>query len=143
MEASAKVRFREADEVPDGAMVSVSAGAKVKRPPNQGGGFFVLALADVKLAKADEKVEPFLAMRAVFELAYILPKGLNASREELEAFAAVNGVFNAWPYFREYVQATTARMNITPIVLPLFKLPMPSKQKEIGRQRRRRVGQGG
>jgi hypothetical protein len=144
VEASAKVRFRESDEVPAGSKVSVSTGTQVKEAPREDGTFFVLAMADVKLLKPEVKGEPFLAVKAVFEVTYRLPEGLKASREELEAFAAVNGVFNAWPYFREYVQTTTARMNVTPIVLPLFKLPKPSKQqKQISRKGRRRIGGGG
>ena len=43
--------------------------------------------------------------------------------EHLHAFSATNGVFNAWPYWREFVQNTTARMGLpTPVIVPVFRL---------------------
>jgi hypothetical protein len=30
---------------------------------------------------------------------------------------------NTWPYFREFVNQMTARMNVSPLTLPLFKTP--------------------
>ena len=44
-----------------------------------------------------------------------------ATREDLEAFCAMNGVFNAWPYAREFVQSSMARMNLPALVLPVMR----------------------
>lgn len=50
----------------------------------------------------------------------------NDMRPDLfEAFAKVNGVYNAWPYLREVVQNTIARMAIPPVVLPVYRVPKP------------------
>ncbi len=50
-----------------------------------------------------------------------LPPG--ERRDELfEAFAKVNGVYNSWPYLREVVQNTFARMALPPIVLPVYRV---------------------
>jgi len=126
VEGSGKVRFRDVDEVPDDADIAIAHNGQIAAPPGEDGAFFVLATADVRVVPPDKKGEPFLSVRAVFELAYRLPSGFVADRGELDAFAGVNGVFNAWPYFREFVQSMTTRMNVPPIVLPLFRSP---KQK--------------
>jgi len=38
------------------------------------------------------------------------------------AFARTNGIYNAWPYWREFVQNMIARMNLPPLVIPVFRL---------------------
>ena len=38
----------------------------------------------------------------------------------IEAFAQLNGIYNAWPYFREYLQCSTARMGLPTVTLPLI-----------------------
>jgi preprotein translocase subunit SecB len=42
-------------------------------------------------------------------------------KEFFEIFKNVNLPVNSWPYFREFVQSMTQRMNIPPITLPLVK----------------------
>jgi hypothetical protein len=37
---------------------------------------------------------------------------------DIEAFARINGVHNAWPYMREYCQSTLGRMQLPGVVLP-------------------------
>ena len=39
-----------------------------------------------------------------------------------EAFAQVNAVFNAWPYWRELVQASLARMSMPALTVPVFRV---------------------
>ena len=69
---------------------------------------------------ADDK--DVLTIRASFELAYLADGLQDFSDESLHAFAQTNGVFNAWPYWREFVQSTTARMGTKPIVVPVFRI---------------------
>jgi hypothetical protein len=38
-----------------------------------------------------------------------------------EIFKGINLPINTWPYFREYVSSSISRMNVPPLVLPLFK----------------------
>ena len=48
----------------------------------------------------------------------------------LKAFAEVNGVYNAWPYFRELLQSTAARMGLPPVVVPVYRATgAPSERK--------------
>jgi hypothetical protein len=41
-----------------------------------------------------------------------------------EAFVAVNGVYNAWPYLREVVSSMAARLGAPPVLLPVFRPEM-------------------
>jgi hypothetical protein len=67
---------------------------------------------------------------ATFELIYSFPKDTNPvpTIEELQAFADTNALMNCWPYWRELVQTTVARMNLPPLVVPLLRW-VPQEQK--------------
>jgi preprotein translocase subunit SecB len=72
--------------------------------------------------KEDPSSEPRIAIGAVFILVYSVKAIADFSDKELTAFAKTNGVFNAWPYWREFVQSTSTRMGIPPIIVPVFRL---------------------
>jgi preprotein translocase subunit SecB len=69
------------------------------------------------------EAEPVVCINSIFRLNYELPEASEYPEEDLNQFAAVNGVFNAWPYFREIVQSTMARMGLPQVPLPLFRVP--------------------
>ncbi len=48
------------------------------------------------------------------------PEGEERGRY-LQAFAEINGMYNAWPYFRELFQSSISRMGLPPIALPLYR----------------------
>jgi hypothetical protein len=85
----------------------------------------VRASLDCKIVRVGSD-RPMVRVQTTLDLDYRLPGDLGASRAELKAFAATNGIHNAWPYFREYVQSSFARMLLPPLVLPVFR---------VGRQR--------
>lgn len=68
------------------------------------------------------RTKPDLQITCSFELTYSLPKNLAASEGEIDAFCQTNAMLNSWPYWREFVQSTVVRMNMPPLVLPLFRL---------------------
>src|SRR5262245_34914276 len=41
-------------------------------------------------------------------------------KEDLLAFGRVNGLFNAWPYWREFAQSATQRLELPGLVFPLL-----------------------
>jgi hypothetical protein len=139
VEANARTRVRTVDEIPDDSGLSISHGGWVTDGPNEEGDFFVRARMEVKVvgatAEEESKDDPFLSVEVAFELAYRLPPEFKASKEELDDFAAVNGVFNAWPYFREVIQTATGRMNLPPIVIPLYHV---TKEEESGQDSERK-----
>jgi preprotein translocase subunit SecB len=61
--------------------------------------------------------DPLVSIDVTLE-GHFHPKG-KVSREEAEAFASGEARLVFWPYFRQIVFDTTARMHIQPITLPL------------------------
>lgn len=41
--------------------------------------------------------------------------------EDADVFARVNGIYNAWPYLREFVQTSLGRLGLPPFELPLLR----------------------
>jgi len=95
----------------------------------------VIAHIDAQLTPNEKKQQPVVAIRAGFELRYKLPRGFTASRDELTSFAQTNGVYNAWPYWRELIQNTFARMNLPPVVLPLLRVARDIQQSKAEKAR--------
>lgn len=63
--------------------------------------------------------EPALRLRASFEIRYTAAERMT---EALFAeFRSRNVLVNSWPYFREYVQSTLARVGWPVMTLPAFK----------------------
>ena len=92
---------------------------------------FVKARFSLQVSKPEEAVEeegakdaekPYLTIEATFVLTYFVDSFENLQDENLRAFAATNGIYNAWPYWREYVQSTISRMGQPPITVPVFRL---------------------
>lgn len=76
--------------------------------------------------EVEDGQEAVMWVNACYEISYRLPPDFEVVDEELEAFAATNGVFNSWPYFREFVHSCSSRMSLPPILLPLFRVPRDS-----------------
>ena len=84
---------------------------------------YVRFIGDVVPGSEDGQpaAEPASKFRAVFELRYRLPDG-SFSDETLKQFAGTNAVFNAWPYWREFVQSSSLRTGLPAIVMPTFRI---------------------
>ena len=61
-----------------------------------------------------------IRISAAIELSYNLSGDAPPNAKEAECFAKINGVYNAWPYWREFVQHCTTRMGLPPLTLPLM-----------------------
>lgn len=48
----------------------------------------------------------------------------------LNEFALYNVGYHVWPYWREYVQATCARIGIPPIPIPMYRISKESVEQE-------------
>jgi hypothetical protein len=120
VEVAAKSIIRSPGDVED-VRFSVTPHAKVPDLPRDGA-FYVLASFELQVV-ANGQETPIVTMEATFELKYSLPADFESvTQEELAAFAEVNAIFNAWPYWREYIQSTFVRMNLPPVALPVFRL---------------------
>jgi preprotein translocase subunit SecB len=101
------------------AEIQIDCRAKARR---QEEGFVVAAEIAVSVRPKDEQDKSWVTVEARFDLEYGLPKGMKPTPRELKLFAETNGIFNAWPYWREFVQSTSSRMNVPQIVLPPYRL---------------------
>jgi hypothetical protein len=77
--------------------------------------------------------ERALRIEGTFELLYSLPSNFRPKPEELGAFSRTNAMFNSWPYWREFVQSTVARMCLPPLTIPLFRVaPLQREPRRKG-----------
>jgi len=67
-------------------------------------------------AESDTADEP-MRIEAEFILVYAVDSLDGIEREQAAAFGRMNGIHNVWPYWREYVQSTTVRLGLPPLVL--------------------------
>lgn len=77
----------------------------------------------------ESMAEPPLIVEAVFVLTYKIAGLDEVLKEDLEAFAEVNGLFNAWPYWRELLSSTVTRMGVLSPPAPTLRIRQePSKE---------------
>mgnify|MGYP003392974104 CR=1 FL=1 len=73
----------------------------------------------------DTKTEsPVFRAEADFAVAYQLKSLDGIGDDNVKAFGRMNGVFNTWPYWREFVQSGVARMGLPNVTLPVLTAPM-------------------
>ena len=82
-----------------------------------------------KPGKSPEESE--VSIKATFEIIYKAKELKSLTKKNFDAFGQTNGVYNAWPYWREFVQNTIARMGLPPLTIPVFRLvdTKPKKKK--------------
>lgn len=128
--------FVDPSEVAQQINVKASQSTEVVKAPGEDGsdGALMIRASFRMVASADADEEERQAeVRGVFELSYQVPVDETFSEDELEAFGSINAVFNAWPYWRELVQASLARMNMPVLTVPLYRaLPREPENGGVG-----------
>lgn len=71
-------------------------------------------------AEAPEE-ESRLKIHCTFVIQYRCKNFEGIEASNIAAFAQTNGVFNAWPYWREFAQNMTSRLGLKPVLVPLFR----------------------
>jgi hypothetical protein len=72
----------------------------------------------------DDEPSPYEIV-ARFRLIYSISPGKELEDEDLRQFVYWNVVFNAWPYWREYVSSTINRAHLPPYIVPVMAVPRP------------------
>jgi hypothetical protein len=87
----------------------------------------LLAEVDFRLSGsvADDPAKKVVSLSAVLELTYKLSKEVDLTPRQLNAFGNLNVLYNAWPYWREFVQDMAARMGLPRLVVPVFRIARP------------------
>jgi hypothetical protein len=73
--------------------------------------------------------EPAILIDASFILAYKIKDFKGLTKKGFEQFANLNGIYNAWPYWREFVQNTIVRMGLLSLSIPVFRIVEQPKNK--------------
>lgn len=74
----------------------------------------------------DDASKKIVILNAAFELVYNINREVALTKQQLSAFAQVNVLYNAWPYWRELVQDMAARMGLPRLVVPVFRVARPT-----------------
>jgi hypothetical protein len=78
-----------------------------------------------------EAAAPALLIDCVYEVDYQLHEGFAPTEPHIRAFKDGNAIFNAWPYFREYLHTSLQRMGLPPLTAPFLRLQL----KGVSRKR--------
>ncbi|RME58335.1 hypothetical protein D6779_06640 [Candidatus Parcubacteria bacterium] len=104
--------------------VRVSQGFGFKRD-DENGVLKVDLLFECQMAYSDDeesKKNPPISIRAVFNITYKVDNLRSFDEEHLRAFAEVNGIYNAWPYWRELLHSDLARMGLPALIAPSLRI---------------------
>lgn len=66
-------------------------------------------------------------MDATFMLLYKATTLEGLQEENFRQFGELNAIYNAWPYWREFIQAMVGRMELPSLTIPVFRLSRPTK----------------
>lgn len=69
-------------------------------------------------------------IRAVYILRYRVPSSVTPTKRDLSLFAETSALLNIWPYWRQLVHETSLRMELPPILLPLYRVARPQSTGE-------------
>lgn len=78
--------------------------------------------------------KPVILIDASFLLAYKIENFEGLTQKGFEQFANLNGIYNAWPYWREFVQNTVTRMGLLSLSIPVFRIVQPKTKKSVGKK---------
>lgn len=79
----------------------------------------VITRFNFKIISEKDKAE-LVVLSCLLEAEYALSEGFEPSPQQIKAFKDGPAIFNCWPYFREYVRNTVARMNYPPPTIPFL-----------------------
>ncbi len=75
--------------------------------------------------------KPVIFIDASFLLAYKIENFEGLTQKGFEQFANLNGIYNAWPYWREFVQNTVTRMGLPSLTIPVFRIVQSTAKKSV------------
>jgi hypothetical protein len=78
----------------------------------------------------EEGEKEVASLESEYILTYSLKGREQVTTEDLEQFCHINAIYNAWPYWREFLQNMSNRMELPTLTLPLLKFRQEKKKKE-------------
>ena len=99
---------------------------EVKESKPVGKTFWVVChfgLRDMMPDDLNEEKFSLFQLTASFEITYSLRSRKGINKKNVSSFAVLNGPYNAWSYWREFLQNMTMRMGVPPVILDLMPPP--------------------
>ena len=88
-----------------------------------------LILSDEDEISKQEDYEPVIEITATFEAKYLSQHQLK--EDEFKAYSIDNVGYHVWPYWREYVQSSCARIGFSPAFeIPVYIISQKEKKSE-------------
>ncbi|MBU1155240.1 MAG: hypothetical protein KJ921_05290 [Proteobacteria bacterium] len=84
---------------------------------------------DILEINGPENSEELFILEATFKLTYKLSNRKNITKNDVASFGILNGPYNAWSYWREYLQNTMLRAGLPPTTLDLMPSPPLIKKR--------------
>lgn len=110
----AKLSFNDVGSVSDDVSISYGTATKVDAD-----NLVVTVLMNTSVSDANNVINIVATFRATYTVDSI--DGLTP--ECFDAFGSLNGLFNIWPFWREFVHNTTLRMGLPALTLPVQRPP--------------------
>ncbi|MBN1804599.1 MAG: hypothetical protein JW837_05070 [Sedimentisphaerales bacterium] len=95
----------------------------------------VTAKFNFKAFSESKTQKPVILMGASFLLAYKIDNFEGLTQQGFEQFANLNGIYNAWPYWREFVQNMIARMGLPTLTIPVFRIVPTTSKKSVKKKK--------
>lgn len=90
---------------------------------------FVFAQFRLDTFETTKDKDSFAVIEAAFLIIYQVDNPEGLTQEDVDQFGKINGVYNAWPYWREFAQNTIVRMGLPALTIPVFRILPPQKEK--------------
>lgn len=81
------------------------------------------------IEEAEPETGVAVEMLATFVAEYMVKPGSMVSQEARNAFARDNVGYHVWPYWREYVQSTCARLGLPIVAIQMYRVPKASQRQ--------------
>ena len=79
---------------------------------------------------ADDNEKVVVNISGEYILTYDLKDKKGLTTDDIKTFCGMNSPYNIWPFWREFVQTMSNKMDIPVLVMPLLKFrPLPTKKK--------------
>lgn len=85
-------------------------------------GHLAAVSADAEAGPGSDAEAICFEIEATILLAYDIPNGESFPDESVAAFSSTNAIYNAWPYWREYVHASVRRAEYPPLIVPVLRI---------------------
>lgn len=83
-------------------------------------GIRFLSKEDIDDKESDESIEPILEIKSEFVAQY--ESSCELSEDEINQFGLNHVFYHVWPYWREVLQSSCARLGISPITIPPLRV---------------------